>query len=73
MQIAERTVAGAEVVKRETDAKAFKLGERVVGRIAVGEEHALGDLEFEPFGADAGFAQVIGDHIDDARIVELQR
>ena len=73
LQIAERAVTGAEVVEREADAKRLQLGERVVGRVAFSEEHALGDLELQPFGAEARLAQVFCDHVGDGRIVELQR
>ena len=48
LQIAERAVAGPEVVERKPDAELLQLGESLVGRIALGEEDAFGDLELEP-------------------------
>ena len=59
LQIAERAIAGAEVVERKPNAELLQLGERLVGRIALGEEHALGDLELEPLGSNAGLAQML--------------
>ena len=53
LQIAERAVAGAEIVERQPDAELLQLGEGLVGAVAFGEEHALGDLELEPRGANA--------------------
>ena len=47
LQIAERRIAGAEIVEREADAERLQLGEHVVGRFAFDQEHALGDLELE--------------------------
>ena len=72
-QIAERAVAGAEIVERQAHAKRFQLGEGLIGRIAFGQEHAFGDLQLEPIGADARLARVLGDHVRDVRIVELER
>ena len=43
------------------------------GRVAVGEEHALGDFELEPVGTHARFVEVPGNDADDGRVVELQR
>ena len=73
LQIAERRIAGAEIVEREAHSERLQLGESFVGRFALGQEHAFGDLELEPVGADPGFPEVLGDHGDDRRIVELQR
>ena len=47
LQIAERGIAGAEIVEREADADRLQLGEHVVGRFAFDQEHAFGDLELE--------------------------
>ena len=55
LQIAERAVAGAEIVEREPDAEILEPGEGVVGAVALGEEHALGDLELEPLRAQRRF------------------
>ena len=47
-QIAQRRIAGAEIVHRDADAE---VAQRVQGRerrAAVGEQHRFGDLEFEP-------------------------
>src|SRR6185369_11604199 len=45
LQIAERAVACTEVVKRKPDSEVLQLGESIVGAVAVGQEHPLGDLE----------------------------
>ena len=51
LQIAERTVAGSEIVQGKADAKRFQAGESHVGLIAIGQEHTLGNLKLEPLGA----------------------
>ena len=61
LQIAERAVAGAEVVEREPHSKRLQLGEGLVGGIAFGQEHAFGNLQLEPVGANPGFLEVLGD------------
>ena len=47
LQIAERGIAGAEIVEREPHADRLQPGEHLVGRVIVGEEHAFGDLQLE--------------------------
>ena len=72
-EIAERRVTGPEVVERKPDPKRLQPRERVVGGVAVGEEHALGDLELKPLGAQFMLGERGGDDVDDRRIVELDR
>ena len=71
LQIAERRVAGAEVVERQPHAERLQLGEGFVGGVAVGEEHALGDFKLQPLGAELVLAEHGGDGFDDRRVVEL--
>ncbi len=46
-QVAERRVAGAEVVHRDPDAERLQVVQALDGRVRVGEHHGLGDLEDE--------------------------
>ena len=66
LQIAQRRIAGAEVVDRQTHAECLDLGQRLEGTIAVEHHEALGDLEFELLRRDAGFLQRILDRFDQA-------
>ena len=72
-QVAERRIAGPEIVEREPHAERLEPREGVVGGVAGGQEHALGDLEFEPLGAQFVFGERGGDDVDDRRVVELDR
>ena len=74
LQIAERGIAGAEIVEREADADRLQLGEHVVGRFAFDQEHALGDLELELARLRAReLASALIDGRGQARIDELDR
>ena len=53
-QVLERRVAGAEVVDRDLDPELLDLGEHADRRLGILDQHALGDLEAEPGGIDAG-------------------
>src|SRR3954470_5446223 len=71
LEVAERRVAGAEVVHRQPDAeRAQPLKARPRPLALVGED-ALGDLEDEAVGGDAGHRERVPDLLDDLRIVEL--
>ena len=63
LEIAERRVAGPEVVEREHHADLLQVVERDEGAVAVAEEHALGHLE----GDDAGIGVRLVEHGRDGR------
>jgi len=46
--VAERGVAGAEVVERHADAEILELLHRRQGVVALFQQHPFGDLQFEP-------------------------
>ena len=71
MQVAERGEAGAEVVDAEADAKRFELGEDADGVFGVGHADALGDLETEGVGIDAGVVEDLLDLLDEVGSSEL--
>src|SRR5450759_4815521 len=48
-QVIERRVAGAEVVEGNADAEILKLLHRSYGALALFKQHALGDLQFQPW------------------------
>jgi hypothetical protein len=70
-QVAERGVAGAEVVDRQPDAERLQLTEPGDGRVGVVHEQALGDLQDQRAGVEVGVAQRGGDVIDQPGILEL--
>ena len=67
LQIAERRVAGAEIVERKPHAERLQPREGDVGGVAVGKEHALGDFQLDALGADLGLGDGRGDDVDDRR------
>ncbi len=73
LEIAERRVTSPEIVEREAHSERLEVREGFVGGIVVGEEHAFGDLEFQPFGAKCVIGERRRDGSDDRRIVELDR
>ena len=52
-QIAERGIAGAEIVHREAHAEALDLLQHLLGLVGQLQEHALGDLQLEPAAASS--------------------
>ena len=61
LEVAERRVAGAEVVDRQVDAERLEVGEGLLEVVDVLHEHALGQLEAEVAGAHAGAIEDISD------------
>ena len=68
-QVAQRRVAGAEVVDREPDAEPAQ-GLQALG-LGVADQRGLGDLEDQPGGVEAAVAQRERDLVDEARLLEL--
>ena len=56
-QIAERRAAGAEIVERDAHAERQDAIDHLGHRIAVLDEHLLGDLQFQPVGQQAAVRQ----------------
>ena len=48
LQIAQRRIAGAEIVERDADAERAQRVEQLQGRVAAFEEDRFGDLDLEP-------------------------
>ena len=57
LQVAERRVAGAEVVDRQPHAERLELVQLLERCVAALDDHALGDLEDQAHGVEAGVAQ----------------
>ena len=72
LQIAERGIAGPEVVEREPHAQQLQLREHVRRGIFIAQEDRLGQFQFQPLGLQAGMGQRLGDHRGKARIAELR-
>src|SRR5207249_3723388 len=53
-EIAERGIAGAEIVERDANAELAQLAERPQHAIALVHHHRLGDFELQPVGRHAG-------------------
>ena len=73
VEVAERRVAGPEVVDREAEAERSQLADALDGLEARREQRALGDLERELRRVHAGPLERGDDHRDEARIAELAR
>ena len=67
-QVAERGVAGAEVVDVEPDAQLGELAEPIGHDALTGQQHALGDLEQQAVGGDAAHRQRELHVVDDAGV-----
>ena len=48
LQVAQRGIAGAEIVQRDPNAELAQLVQHVQRRFVVANEHGLGDLELQP-------------------------
>src|SRR5579859_7482048 len=53
-QIAQRGIAGAEIVERDLDAELAQLEQHLARRLAALQQHGFGDLELEPPRRQAG-------------------
>ncbi|HEX2160444.1 MAG TPA: hypothetical protein VHF88_01320 [Thermoleophilaceae bacterium] len=72
-QVAQGRVADAEVVDREADAELGELAQRLESDVGVGDHCALGDLEAEPLGLDAGIRERRADDADEVVGEQLAR
>ena len=72
-QIAQRRIAGSEIVHRDPDAEAAKLVQNRQRRLAVLQQHRLGDLQFEPVRRKAGGLQRCLHRRYQVGILELHR
>ena len=70
-EIAERRIAGAEIVERQPDPEIEDAFEHLDGAGALVHEHAFGHFEFEPVRRQPALRQRRGDGRDEAGIVEL--
>src|SRR3546814_1840477 len=72
-QIAQRRIAGAEIVERNANADRLQLVQRRQRIGVFREEHALGDLHLKPRRRKPVLAERREDHRRQVRIGELQR
>src|SRR5262249_39677967 len=72
-QVAQRRIAGAEVVERDADADVAKLPQNGFCRIGVVQQRGLGDLELEAMRQNAGIIECLDDAKGEARALELRR
>ncbi|MNJ72367.1 hypothetical protein D3C77_690050 [compost metagenome] len=57
LEVAQRAIAGAEVVQRQADAQAGEAAQVGVQFRAILHEHAFGDLQHQRLGRQSGFRQ----------------
>ena len=72
LQVAQAGIAGAEVVDRDPDAQSLELVEDRAGDLGVAQQRALGDLELEAFGLEAGLGERLADLVDQLAMEELR-
>ena len=70
-RLPERREAGPEVVERDADAGGAEDPEVLDALLAAVEHDALGDLEVEGVGREAGVAQGTEDVLDEVRVAQL--
>ena len=73
LQIAERRIAGAEIVERDADAERAQRVEQPQGRLAAFEEDRFGDLDLEPVGREPAVGERAEDRFLKRAAVELDR
>ena len=73
LQIAERRIAGPEIVERELDADVLQARDHVVNVLIVAQQHAFGNLQLEALGGEAGFAEHSPDQCRKRMRFELDR
>src|SRR4051812_48490938 len=73
LQIAQRRVAAAEIVHRDTNAERLQPTQQRDTAIEVFDQNALGDLELEPARRKSGFEQDRVDQRDQVAMDELGR
>ena len=73
LQIAQRGVAGAEIVERDPDPDGAKLVQNGERRLVVANEHGLGDFKLEPAGGEARRRQRRHDFQRQGAALELNR
>ena len=57
LQIAQRGVAGPEIVHRDTNAKSTQLIEHGKRCVVIADQDRLGDFQFQPMGREAGIRE----------------
>ena len=73
LQIAERRIAGAEIVERDADAERAQRVEQLQRRFAALEEDRFGDLDLEPVRGEAAVGERAQDRLVQRAAVELDR
>ena len=67
VQIADRRIAGAEIVERDADAERAQALQHVERRAVVAEEHALGDFELDPVARQLVAGERLADDVGQRR------
>ena len=71
VQIADRRIAGAEIVERDADAERAQALQHVERGAVVAEEHAFGDFELEPVAGQLVAAERLADGVGQRRQDDL--
>ena len=69
--MAERRIAGAEIVDRDADAERLQPQQGLLHLHQIRHQHALGQLELEPLAGEAGVAQHLLHRLDEVARLEL--
>jgi hypothetical protein len=71
LQIAQRGIAGAEIVERDADADRPQIVQQLQGLVGPFEEDGFGDFDLQPVGLEFARRERLEDHLLQARPVEL--
>src|SRR5439155_25902455 len=71
LEVAQRRIAGAEVVDGNAHAQRLQLAQRLDGRLRVLHGVALRDLQLEQARRQAGVGEGVGDVTDEPGLLEL--
>ena len=71
VQIADRRIAGAEIVERDADAERAQALQHIEGRAIVAEEHAFGDFELDPVAGQLVAGERLADDVRQRRRDDL--
>ncbi len=72
LQIVQARIAGAEIVKREADAKRAQRFEARLRLLRIIDQYAFGHFQHHPRRSDTGFGHDVADKIDQPAIADLQ-
>eukprot|EP01136_Pigoraptor_vietnamica_P023555 Opistho-1_new@75768 len=70
-QVIEARIAGPEIVEGDADPRCPQRAQDIAGVVEIGDERALGHVDFEPFGCDARFREDLLDALRELLVTEL--